>query len=198
LITIYVVIERRSKHKEGLGMRIYFPALESLEKPGGLFVLLSRLGYMRGKSRPKYSCGHGGDLISIYRPPKALLTPLAKRGLLGNTGAFEDVVIFDYYGLYLRASGYVEKRTCPKCFFEKLILDIGPLCPVCRKIIRKGSRIYLLESKNSDKRRLSNLVKLMYVAEAKKEWMATCCSIKSRKQYDSKRLIWDGHICNSA
>jgi hypothetical protein len=179
-------------------MKVYFPALDSLEKPGGLFVLLSRLEYMQGRSRPKYSCGHGGDLISIYRPPKVLLVPLAKRGLLGSTGIFEDVVIFDHYGLHPRVYGHRERQTCPKCFFEKLILEAGPLCPVCRKIIRKGSQVNLFELKDCDMRRWPGLAKIMYVTEAKREWVAACCPIKGRKQYDSKQLIWDGNTCSAA
>jgi hypothetical protein len=179
-------------------MNKVFPALENLEKQGGLFVLLSRLEYMNGKSRPKYLCGHGGDLVNIYRPPRVLLAPLAKRNLLANIGIFEDVVVFDHYGLHPRIYGHRERLNCPKCFFEKLILEVGPLCPVCRKIIRKGSRVNLFELKESDKRRWSGLAKVMYITEAKQEWAAACCLIKGRKQYVSKPLIWDGNTCVTA
>ncbi len=179
-------------------MNKVFPALESLDKQGGLFVLLSRLEYMNGRSRPRYSCGHGGDLVNIYRPPQALLAPLAKRNLLASTGIFEDVVVFDHYSLISRVYGHREKQICPKCFFEKLILEVGPLCPVCRKIIRKGSRVTLFELKETDKRRWSSLAKVMFVMEAKREWVLTCCGLKGRKQHDSKLLIWDGSTCVTA
>ncbi|MDF1497248.1 MAG: hypothetical protein P1P90_04260 [Patescibacteria group bacterium] len=175
-------------------MEISYPALEGINSPkqyAGPIVLLSFLDvYFKG-GFPKYSCGHKAARAFVFRAPKVLYGALKKRELLASLMTYEDVVLFDPEGSKGRILGHREIALCPQCFFEKLLHELDPTCPYCKRRIGHGQNVWLVRygELNLEQRRFIKVLKAKHEGYS---WAVCCCSSADPREVMQSRFVWNG------
>ncbi len=174
-------------------MEFSYPSLEGLNTPAkysGPLEVLSYLDVTQNGYLTRYPCGHKAARCTVIRPPKTLYKALARRGLLGAVGVFEDVVVFDLNRMQMVA-GHRERQLCPRCFFGHLLGKLDPTCPICGMRIRHGSKVWLMRYSSlawAEKRK----VKSLKVKHDSIIWAMICCETGSRDACLRQVYVWDG------
>jgi hypothetical protein len=128
--------------------------------------------------------------VALFRAPKVLVGVLGKKELLARLGTYENVVLFDPERLKGRVYGHREVNLCPQCFFEKVLNDLDPTCPFCKKRIRDGGRVWLVRytALNFAERHLIKVLKAKYQGFF---WAVCCCSGAKPSDMAPKRFRWN-------
>jgi hypothetical protein len=105
---------------------------------------------------------------------------------------YDEVVVFDvermYHGLY----GHRETELCPACFFDRLLNELDPVCPYCKRRIHNGERVWLVRygELNLDQRHLIKVVKIKHDGFS---WAMCCCSRAKKTAEYPTSYIWNAH-----
>jgi hypothetical protein len=173
-------------------MELSHPSLKGINTPKytGPFTLLSFLDVYYQGGAFKYSCGHKAARNSIFRPPKVLQKALDNRGLLATLINYDDVVLFDPERMKGRVSGHREKKLCPHCFFEKLLNQLDPTCPFCRKRMHHKDSVWLVRHSVLNLRQ-RRLIKPLKVKHEDVTWAVCCCSTAEVSDVFQEDFTWD-------
>ncbi len=173
-------------------MELSYPSLEGINLAGtysGPFILLKFLDKEYNGVVPKYPCGHKTNKVSIIRPPKVLIAHLRKRGVLADVGVTTDVVVFDRDRILMRVVGHRERSLCPQCFFAKILQNLDPVCPYCRKRIHDNDKVFLARYSDlgiSQKK----VTKALKVKHDGLSWALCCCAGKKSMPDIAKMYFW--------
>ncbi len=175
-------------------MELGYPALEGINSPkqySGPIVLLSYLDTQYGGGMPKYPCGHKAARTAMYRVPKVLFGALQKRELLASLPTHHDVILFDIERNKLGVRGHREINKCPQCFFEKLLDELDPTCPYCKRRLRHGQNVWLVRYSESSltQRHLIKVIKAKYDGFS---WAVCCCTNAKPTDVYEKKFVWNG------
>jgi len=175
-------------------MELSYPALEGINSPKqyqGPIVLLSYLDAHYGGCIPRYACGHRAARVFMFKTPKVLYKMFKKQYLLASVGSNVDVILFDPERLKGKVSGHREMTMCPRCFFEKALGELDPVCPKCAKRIRNGQIVCLVRYSqlNLAQKRFVKVLKVNFEGVS---WAVCCCARSGSASVLKKQFIWDG------